>query len=117
MRTRCQERGAAAVEFIGVVPAIILAAVIALQLGIVGWSVVSAADAARAGARAASVNVDPQLAAERALPGRLAEDAEMRGSHGGGGFRYTVSVRIPSIVPGITLPRVDRSADMPNLGD
>ena len=115
-RRQTRERGAAALEFLGVIPVLVLTAIIALQLGIVGWTVVAAADAARAGARADALNLDPQAAAQEALPGRLSQGAALSGTHSGEGYRFTVGVRVPSLVPGLQLPMVHRTADMPNIG-
>jgi Flp pilus assembly protein TadG len=45
-----RERGTAALEFVGAFPFLLLAGMIALQFGLVGWATVSTNDAARAAA-------------------------------------------------------------------
>ena len=52
------ERGQAAVEFVAVVPFVLLAALVAWQLALVGHVAWAAAGAARSGARAAVVGRD-----------------------------------------------------------
>ncbi|PID52831.1 MAG: pilus assembly protein TadE [Micrococcales bacterium] len=107
------ERGAAALETIGLLPVIILAGLIALQFGIAGWTVVSTSQAARDAARAASLERDPVFAAEEALPGILTAQSVRRepepGSH-----RYTVEVEVPSVVL-LELGSVRRTAEMPGV--
>lgn len=111
-RSGRRERGTAALEFIGMFPFLLLAGLVALQFGLVGWVAVSTTDAARAAARAASLGQNPQLAAARALPGGLSP-LSVTGLHIGSGYRYTVTVKAPSIVPLFDLGTVSRTVDMP----
>lgn len=94
-----QQRGQASVELIAAVPVIILCALVATQLALVGYAIWSAGSAARVGARAGYVGRDPGQAAHRALPGTLRERARVSA-----GDSVRVRVRAPSVVPG--LPRV-----------
>ena len=64
-------RGQAAVEIIAVVPALIVAGLVAWQLVLAGHAAWLAAGAARVAARADLVDEDPRRAAESALPGSL----------------------------------------------
>ncbi|WEV77353.1 TadE/TadG family type IV pilus assembly protein [Janibacter cremeus] len=111
--TRTRERGAAALEVAGTLPILLLSALIALQVGVVGWTVVETADAARAGARAHSVGVDPKEAVRGSLGGMLEPMASSSGTRTPGeGYRYTVEVEIPTVVP-FSLGSVTRSVEMP----
>lgn len=55
----CSDRGQAAVEVALVMPIVVLFAVVAAQLGALGLRQLAVGNAARAGARAASVAADP----------------------------------------------------------
>ncbi len=81
------------------IPALLLAVLVAAQLGLVGWALWSAGSAARAGARASHVGGDAETAARSALPDRLRKGARV--SEGDG---VEVRVRIPTLVPGA--PRI-----------
>jgi len=61
--------GQASVELIGAVPALALAAMLALQLLLVGYSLTIADGAAEAGALAGAAGADARQAARDALPG------------------------------------------------
>jgi hypothetical protein len=62
-------RGQASVELIGALPALVLAAALALQLLLVGYSLTIADGAAEAGALAGAAGADARRAAREALPG------------------------------------------------
>lgn len=113
-RAARREQGAAGVEFLGIVPIVIIALLVALQVGVAGWTVVAVGEAARDGARAASLGLDPGSAARTALPGSLTPTAQSV-NNTPDGYRYTVRVAIPSLVPGLPMPQVERSAEMPNI--
>lgn len=111
--TRTHERGSAALEVAGTLPFLLLSALIALQVGVVGWTVVETAEAAQAGARAESVGVDPKEAVRGSLGGMLEPKASSFGTKSPGeGYRYTVEVTIPTVLP-ISLGSVTRSVEMP----
>lgn len=84
-------------------PALLLALLVAAQLAAAGHALWSAALASRAGARAAAVGDDGRAAARRALPGGLREGARIRDTGA-----ISVRVPIPRLVPG--LPRVEAAA-------
>src|SRR3954452_23418189 len=88
-----EERGQAAVEFVAVVPFVIVAALVAWQLVLVGHVAWGAAGAARSGARAALGGRDAAVAARSALPRSLR--AATRVSGGPAGAPVRVSVPIP----------------------
>jgi len=70
-----REEGTASVELVAVVPFLLLAILVAAQLGLVGQALWSTAVAARAGARAALVGGDPETAVRRALPPSMRDGA------------------------------------------
>jgi hypothetical protein len=82
-----------------VVPFLLLAVLVAVQLVLAGQALWSAGIAARAGARAAMVGGDGTAAARRALSPSL-----RRGSEIGGSGEVSVRVPVPRLFPG--LPRV-----------
>ncbi len=100
-----REDGTASVELIGVVPFLLLAVLVAAQLGVAGYALWSAGTAARAGARAGLVGRDPARAARAALPGGLREGAKV--SEAGS---VSVRVAIPRIVPAMPVLLVGASA-------
>jgi hypothetical protein len=94
-----REEGTASVELIAAVPFLLLAVLVAAQLGLAGQALWSAAVAARAGARAALVGGDAATAARRALPPALRSGAGVEDDDG-----ISVRVTIPRLLPG--LPRL-----------
>ncbi|MGZ8622375.1 MAG: TadE/TadG family type IV pilus assembly protein [Solirubrobacterales bacterium] len=95
--------GQASVEFVAVLPALLLCALVAAQLGLAGHALWSAGVAARAGARAEHVGGDGAAAARRSLPGLLRDGARVSS-----GPPVRVRVKVPSLIPG--LPRFDVDA-------
>jgi len=94
-----REEGTASVELVAVVPCLLLALLVAAQIGVAGLAIWSAGVAARAGARAALVGDDAAPAARRALPNALRSDAEVEEDDA-----VLVRVAIPRLLP--VLPRV-----------
>jgi uncharacterized protein (UPF0333 family) len=92
-----RERGQATIEFVLVLPLVIVALLAILQLTIIVRDQVLLVEAAREAARAASVAADPSAAATRVLPGATV----MVGGHGGVGSPITVQVsyRVETVVP------------------
>jgi hypothetical protein len=90
------ESGQASVELVAIVPALLVAVLLAAQLGLVGYALWSAAAAARAGARAAHVGGNPEAAARSALPQPLREDAVISGED-----EIEVRVRVSPLIPGL----------------
>jgi len=111
-----RERGAAALEVVGTLPILLLSAMVAFQMGVVGWTVVETGEAAQAGARAESLDADPKLAVRESLGGMLEPKASSSGTKTPGeGYRYTVEVEIPTVLP-FSLGSVTRSVEMPVSG-
>jgi hypothetical protein len=104
-----REEGTASVELIAVVPFLLLAVLVAAQLGLAGQALWSAGVAARAGARAALVGGDATVAARRALPPVLRPGARVEDAGA-----VSVRVDIPRLLPG--LPRLTVGAKS-GLGD
>jgi hypothetical protein len=94
---------------IAVVPFLLLAVLVAAQIGLAGQALWSAGVAARAGARAALVGGDASAVARRTLPSSLRSGAEVDDSDA-----VSVRVSIPRLVPG--MPRLMVGAKT-ELGD
>jgi hypothetical protein len=94
-----RQRGQASVELVAVLPALLLCALIAVQLAVVGYGLWSSATAARAGARASYVDGDADRAARSAVPRALRRGAEVRE-----GRAVAVSLQPPGLVPGLRAP-------------
>jgi hypothetical protein len=94
---------------IAVVPFLLLAVVVAAQIGLAGQALWSAGVAARAGARAALVGGDAATAARQALPPMLRSGSEV-----GDAGAVSVRVAIPRLLPG--MPRLTVRART-ELGD
>jgi len=94
-----REDGTASVELVGTIPFLLLAVLVAAQLGSTGYAAWSAGVAARAGARAALVNGDVEAVARRALPAAMRREAEV-----GDGDSVSVRVLVPRLVP--VIPRL-----------
>lgn len=104
-------RGQASVEFVAVLPALAACLVIAAQAVVAGWALWSAGNAARAGARAEEVGSNAEAAARHALPGTLRDGAAIRSGDG-----VRVRVRVPAIVPGVSLPSVSAASTLDSDG-
>jgi TadE-like protein len=98
-----EQSGQAAVELVVVVPLLLILLALVAQLAIAGYALWSAAEAARAGARAAHVGGDPEAAALSALPGWLERDAVVDDAG-----PIAVRVDAPALVPGV--PAIPLSA-------
>jgi hypothetical protein len=97
------------VELIAVVPFLLLAVLVAAQIGIAGQALWSAGVAARAGARAALVGGDAVAAARRALPPPLRSGAEVSDSGA-----VSVRVAIPRLLPGMPSLMVGAKTELGN---
>lgn len=104
-----REDGTASVELIAVVPVLLLAVLVAAQLALAGQVLWSAGVAARAGARAALVGGEADVAARRALPPSLRPGARV--SDDGA---VSVRVPVPRLIPGLPRLTVEAGTD---LGD
>jgi hypothetical protein len=106
-----REDGTASVELIAAIPFLLLAVLVAAQIGVAGAALWSAGVAARAGARAALVGGDAGAAARRALPDALRSDAEV--SEAGA---VSVRVPIPRLLPAMPKLTVGARASLGSGG-
>lgn len=86
------ERGQAAVELVAALPALLLAALVALQLLAAGYALTLADGAAEAGALALASGGSARAAARAALPGWAKDDVDVAVAGG----RVSVRLRPPS---------------------
>jgi pilus assembly protein CpaE len=100
------QRGQASVEFVAVLPAVILVALIVWQLALAGQTAWLAANAARVGARGAAVGQDAAAAARSSLPDSL--ERGLKVTRGDGGV-VEVGVRVPILVRAWSSPLVVRA--------
>jgi hypothetical protein len=106
------ERGQAAAELVAVVPLLLAAVLIVGQLAVAGYAQWSAADAARAAARADHVGGDAEGAARSALPAWLEERSRVDVGEG-----VEVSIAAPALLPGLPAIRIAAEAALPEPGD
>ncbi|MCZ4122050.1 TadE/TadG family type IV pilus assembly protein [Streptomyces sp. H39-S7] len=112
------ERGSASLEFLGVLPILLLIALAGIQLGFVAYAANQAGTAARTAARTAALRA-PHPNAEDA--GRNAVSDWLRDgtsisppSDDGDSVTATAVINIPSVIPGVSIfGPVRRSATMP----
>lgn len=111
------DRGQAAIEYLGFLPLLLIVGLAGLQLGIVAYAAQQAGTAARAAARADTVDVpddevapDPVAAGRAAVSGWIADRSEITVADG----VATVRVSIPSVVPFWTFDDpIEKTATMP----
>lgn len=96
---RRTEAGQASVELLAILPALAVCVLLAAHWLPAGWALWSAANAARAGARAEHVGSDGEAVARRALPAGLRDRVEAREDG-----RVRVTVRAPGLLPGTSIP-------------
>jgi hypothetical protein len=109
-----RDRGQVALEYLGFIPILVLVAMAGVQIGLIAYTAQQAGTAARAGARAASL--DPGAAQEgchNAVSGWLADGTECAEAPGADEVTVTATVQIPSIVPGWDFGPATKTAIMP----
>lgn len=113
-RLRREERGQASAELLGMVWWLLFAAVCVWQLMLGAWTTTQTANAARTASRVDARGGDAEKAARNALPGPL-RDGFDAGRFRMRGEEATVVVRIPIIVPGLTVRglHAERSVTLP----
>ncbi|MFB7513739.1 TadE/TadG family type IV pilus assembly protein [Streptomyces sp. NPDC056144] len=90
-----------AVEFVGMVPLILLTLALLWQVVLVGYTYTLAANAADEGARVCAVGGDYDAAAKRHLDGAWANGANVSGCDAAAPLAtVTVTVDVPLIAPG-----------------
>lgn len=110
MGRRNQTDGQASAELIAVVAAMLVAALLLAQVVVAAWTLLSAGEAARAGARASYLGADPVEAARRAVPRTLGRPgvSQVMG-------RVRVSLAAPSLFPGMPRIPIDAAASLDPL--
>jgi len=98
------QRGQASLELVAAIPAVLLVALAACQLALLGHAAWLVAHAARAAARADAVGRSPGHAARTVLPRSLERGLLVERA----GRRVRVRVRVPMLLPGLS--RVSISA-------
>jgi TadE-like protein len=106
---RGSDRGSAAVEFLGFLPILLLVALAGVQLGLLAYVGTQAGGAARTAAR-----TDDSGAGQASMSGWLRGGATVSVSEGGDSVTATVTIKVPSVLPGISIvDPVVRRATMP----
>ncbi|MGW1867890.1 TadE/TadG family type IV pilus assembly protein [Streptomyces mauvecolor] len=120
-RRRADDRGQVALEYIGFVAILLLVGLAAIQLGVAAYAVNQAGTGARAAARAASLDdpkgLSPEAAVDAAVKGWVHAERPRR-SGGGDEVTYTVTIKIPSVIPGLRdgfFGTATRTSTMPKL--
>ncbi|MEU3445997.1 TadE/TadG family type IV pilus assembly protein [Streptomyces thermolilacinus] len=108
-----RDRGQAAIEFAGWIGFLLIAALAAIQLGIVAYAAQQAGTAARAAARVASQGGDGEAAGRGAMSGWLADGASISAPPGDEDVTATVTVSIPTVLPLLAFDPVTRTTTMP----
>jgi len=108
-------RGQASVELVAALPALALAAVLAVQLLLVGYSLTIADGAAEAGALAGAAGRDSGDAARDALPGWARSRSRVSASGG----RVRVEISPPAPLPAVSeaLTVTSEAWSRPSRGD
>ncbi|MFB7357760.1 TadE/TadG family type IV pilus assembly protein [Streptomyces gardneri] len=105
MRTTIRDdddRGQVAIEFLGMVPLILLTLALLWQVVLVGYTYTLAGNAADEAARAAAVGDDCHEAAMRHLDGAWASGLEATCPPGDGGLvKAVVRIQVPVLFPGV----------------
>ncbi|MCX2969151.1 TadE/TadG family type IV pilus assembly protein [Streptomyces sp. TRM70308] len=105
------ERGQATVEFLGMLPLILLTLALLWQCVLVGYTFTLAANAADEAARAGAVGADCGAAASADLPGAWASGAAVSCGAYGGLTHADVTLRVPVLFPGLVSFPFDVTAD------
>ncbi|MFE5485973.1 TadE/TadG family type IV pilus assembly protein [Streptomyces sp. NPDC056527] len=97
-----RDKGQVAVEFLGMVPLILLTLVLLWQCVLVGYTFTLAGNAADEAVRAGAVDGDCQAAGTRHLDGAWASGASVSCAPSGSGDMVTATVRlkVPVLFPG-----------------
>ncbi|MGW2818175.1 TadE/TadG family type IV pilus assembly protein [Streptomyces sp. NPDC001415] len=101
-----RDRGQTVIEFVGVVPLILLLLVALWQCALVGYTFVLVGNAADEGARAGAAAEGDAVAACRTaalheVPSSFHPDSPACEPEGTGMYRATVTLHIPILIPGV----------------
>jgi hypothetical protein len=108
------QAGQVSVELLGMLPWLLLAALVVWQILLAAYTAVSASNAARVASRVESRGGDAERAGVLALPGALESGAEVEVD----GEQVAVRARVPIVIPGIASDRIaiEKEATMPGGG-
>ncbi|MEU7071926.1 TadE/TadG family type IV pilus assembly protein [Streptomyces narbonensis] len=115
-RPRARDRGQVAIEYLGFLPILLIVGLAGLQLGLVAYAAQQAGTAARAAARADTVDVpDGEERPEAEAVGRAAVSGWIarRSDIDVGGGVATVTVQIPQVLPFWSFDPIVKTATMP----
>ncbi|WP_405618557.1 TadE/TadG family type IV pilus assembly protein [Streptomyces sp. NBC_00076] len=106
-----RDRGQVALEYLGFIPILVLVAMAGVQIGLIAYTAQQAGTAARAGARAASIEESAQEGCANAISDWLS--VACSAAESGDAVTVTATVQIPSIVPGWNFDPAQKTATMP----
>ncbi|MFD6417158.1 TadE/TadG family type IV pilus assembly protein [Streptomyces sp. NPDC060194] len=112
-----RDRGQVSLEFVAMLPILLIVALGAVQLGVAVYASQQAGSAARAAARVASLDPEdadttPQAAAEAAVSDFLGA-VGVAGGPAGDQATVTVTLQVPDLLPGIAIGTTSRTVTMP----
>ncbi|HET6868634.1 MAG TPA: hypothetical protein VFH80_22165 [Solirubrobacteraceae bacterium] len=110
------QAGQAIIELGGTLVWLLIAALFAWQLALVGWTFVSAANTARTVARLYSREQDAGHAKQEGLDSLGSDGLGKNASVNFDGTKWIVTADIPIILPGIAGLPITRTAAIPNTG-
>ncbi|MDQ1048259.1 TadE/TadG family type IV pilus assembly protein [Streptomyces sp. V4I2] len=108
-----RDRGQVALEYLGFIPILVLVALAGVQIGLIAYTAQQAGTAARAGARAASLDLGAQDGCQNAVSDWLADGTTCTEARGADEVTVTATVDIPSVVPGWDFDPARKTATMP----
>lgn len=118
---RPRDRGSASLEFLGMLPILLLVALAGVQLGLAAYTAAQAGTAARAAARMAALHGPPvsgSVAGTEAVSSWLQDGTQIATTGDtGDSVQATATVEIPSVLPGLSPGSVTRTATMPREDD
>lgn len=117
-RTRRGDDGQASIELVALLPLMLLTGALVVQLALAGYCLVAAENAARVGARAASLCEDGSAAGQQAPPGWLRDELSVAVGSSGGAARAEARTGVPVLFTSVQLPvTITRDAEFPLTRD
>ncbi|MER5180258.1 TadE/TadG family type IV pilus assembly protein [Streptomyces sp. NPDC002896] len=113
---RRRERGQVAIEYVGLLPILLIVGLLAVQLGLALYAAQQAGTAARAAARVAShdnTDVDYRTAGRDSVSDWLDVQVELDPVGAFDEVKVTAKVDVPSVIPGVGFGEAKRSVTMP----
>jgi membrane protein implicated in regulation of membrane protease activity len=110
------ESGQSTVEFAATIAWLLIAALCAWQLALAGWTAVSAANTAHTVARLFSREQNQAHATDEGLRSLSSDGLGTGASVTYDGTKWTVTAKIPIVVPGLAGIPITQTAKMPTTG-